>query len=907
MQGILESGIERFWHFQAMRVVVLFRISIFLPLFLIVLFLTPHSAVATDGSKILLLNSYHQRMPWVAEIVRGAVNVLEPEKNDFSLYIENMDSKEYYSKEYFRSFLQTLKVKYSNIELDLILSSDNNAYDFLRENRDYLFPGVPVVFCGVNNFSDEQLDGLSGFTGVVEVFSARETIELALKIQPGLSTVYVLNDYLKTGRLWAKDIEADLADLANEKHLNIIHSENITKKELLNLVGSFGKDTAILLGAYFSDSNQETFQYEEIAKFLSESSSVPVYSLIEFVIDEGLVGGHVISGYYQGYAMAQLGLNVLIGTDPDVLPVQRQGSNKPILNYEQMAKFSLDASDLPLNVTIINQPFSLYDEYKREILVVLGFIIALIVTILTLILNTIRLRRVRVVLGKSEEQFRQLANATWEAVIIHDRGILLQANELFTEMFGYRQDELVNEPFLDHIFSKESAQDAILRVDVDDFSPYQAVGQHRSGSLFPVEVRIRQIYYKGKEVRVAAIRDISERKEMEEQLAQSQKIEAIGTLAGGIAHDFNNILSAIIGYSELILLKAQRDGTGSASQDDVGKILKAGHRAKTLIQQILTFANKSEKTQEPVQVTQIVMEAMNLIRPSTPASIEIRTELHSESFVLGDPSRIHQVVMNLCTNAIKAMQRGDKLTVSLQDVEVNSNEVAKPENCRAGTYVRITVQDTGVGIPEEIRSRIFDPFFSTRKKDEGTGLGLSVVHGIVKETGGFIKVESGEGEGSCFEVYLPVLKNPEGVDVNDERQLLRGVEKIMLIDDEKELIAIGKEALSSLGYSVNGYMNSLEALSEFTTHPDDYDLVITDMTMPKMNGDELLSSLRSVRLDIPIIICTGYAENFSETDAMKIGVDKFLFKPVDIVTLAAAVRDVLDRSEQDNEGISITS
>lgn len=864
---------------------------IFLLTLLLAMVYCHQSIAATSQKRILLLNSYHQRMPWVADIVKGVEDVLQPEKNNYTLYIENMDSKEFHSGNYFDSLVNLLAVKYKDIELDLIFSSDNNAYDFLRENRDEVFPGVPVVFCGVNDFHQSHLAGLDKFTGVAEVFSAEETIKLALLLQPGIQRVYVINDYLKTGRLWAKDISTSLAQLASDKNLTIEHSPNLPVDELLRNVAEFDTNTIVLLGAYFSDSRNQPFRYEQIAELLSDAASVPVYSLVEFVIDEGLMGGHVISGYYQGYSMAQIGLNVLIGTAPQVLPVQMEGSNKAIINFEQLKRFNLDESNLPLNIAIINKPFSFYNHYKTEIFIVLGFIAILLGVILALVMNTIRLRRTRAALRGSEEEFRQLANATWEAVAIHDNGILLQVNELFTEMFGFTATELKGKPFLKYILIQESIDQAEQRFEANDLSLYEAVAKRKDGTLFPIEVRVRSIIYKGVNTRVAAIRDISERKAMEEKLAHSQKMEAIGTLAGGIAHDFNNILSAIIGYSELTLLKQSKD---SNTYSNISKILKAGNRAKALVQQILTFANKSEQTQEPVQIVTIIEEALKLLRPSMPTSIEIRTALESDAYVLGDPNKIHQVIINLGTNAGKAMQTGGLLSISVVDIKLDDKAVSAHPEIDAGHFLKLSVQDTGIGIPEEIQPRIFDPFFTTREKADGTGLGLSVVLGIVQETGGFIDLKSGDGKGSTFDVYLPVLSDPEAVDQKEEGEWFQGTETIMLIDDEADVIEIGQKALATMGYTVKGYTDCQEAVEVFDSNPEAIDLVITDMTMPIMGGDELAARLLKIRPDIPIIVCTGYSESFTEKEAAMMGIKKFLFKPTGIATLTKAVHEVLN-------------
>lgn len=840
---------------------------------------------------ILLLNSYNQEMTWVKDLIQGVKDELQPIKNNLNIHIENMDTKVFFSPQYFDIFQDYLQVKYHQIPFSLILVSDNNGYDFLRRHRDTLFPGVPVSFCGVNDFTQEQLANLSGFTGVDEVLSARETVELALKNHPQTTELFIINDYLKTGRAWAKDIDADLQDLPSKVHIR--HSANLSIGELQHEISNLSSTTLILLGVYFADRDGTSYTYEVTGAQLSKVSNVPIYCLLEFNIGNNIIGGMVISGYYQGQTMAMIGKKILNGTDPDTIPVIHEGSNRYVFDHTQLARFNIDESILPKDSLIINRPFSLYQAYKYQIWIVLFSICALLVTIIGLLVNIKRRKNAEHELLESENRFRQLADATWEAIIVHDRGLFFHGNKPFYALFGYDRSELEGKQILPLVIANEGIEEVTKRIEKSDLTPYQTIARKKNGETFPIEIRIREMEYAGKDVRVAAIRDLTGRQRIERRLAQSQKLEAIGTLAGGIAHDFNNILFAIIGYSDLALLHGNLD---NKTKRYLSEMLKAGNRAKDLVQQILTFARKTGDEKEPVQVSLVVDEVLKLLRASLPTTINIVQHLLSDGKVLSDTTRIHQVLMNLGTNAGKAMKDGGTLTVSLDEIYLDQEFISENLGHTIGPHLKLTVKDTGIGMSTEVLNKIFDPFFTTRSQDEGTGLGLSVVHGIVRDCKGFITVRSQQGHGSTFNVFIPMVDTIVSSQQVIVEKLPRGNEKILLVDDETALVDIMSNLLEKLGYEINGCTSSEEALRIFADNPSQFDLVITDMTMPVMSGDKLVSKLLTIRSDILVILNTGFTDQITEKDALRKGIKRFLMKPVTLSKLAFTIREVLDET-----------
>ena len=395
----------------------------------------------------------------------------------------------------------------------------------------------------------------------------------------------------------------------------------------------------------------------------------------------------------------------------------------------------------------------------------------------------------------------------------------------------------------------------------------------------------------------------AERKQAEEennklqtQLQQAQKMESIGTLAGGIAHDFNNILFPIIGYAEMALEDISED---SSLRNSINEILHGAKRAGDLVKQILTFSRQADQELKPLRVQLVIKEVLKLIRSSLPSTIKINKYINNNcGLVIADPTQIHQVAMNLITNAYHAMEEtGGELEVSLKEVDLDVEDLRDPV-MMPGAYVCLTVADTGPGMDQLVIDRIFDPYFTTKEDGKGTGLGLAVVHGIVKSYKGDIRVYSEPGEGTVFHVYLPEIETQA---VTEEIETItpvqKGTERILLVDDEDQIVRMEKKMLERLGYNVTERTGSIEAFEVFRIAPDRFDLVITDMTMPNMTGVQLSRTLMAIRSDIPIIICSGFSEQISSEKAKAWGISGFVMKPVIMRELAKKIRAVLDQEK----------
>lgn len=511
------------------------------------------------------------------------------------------------------------------------------------------------------------------------------------------------------------------------------------------------------------------------------------------------------------------------------------------------------------------------------------------------ILEADLLQRVDDTIKESEKKFRSITETLPVAVLITDKfgDEIIYANEAAGSLFGLSVEELKTRKTTE--FYNTSNRATI--VEIVDRNGYlknkELEGVNAQGNSWWAELSVKPIEFDGTAALLSIYHDVTKRRMLEMQLRQAQKMEAIGTLAGGIAHDFNNILLAIFGYSELALAKLEK---GSPLRRHLQNILIASERAKNLVYQILAFSRQGEQEFRPIQVKTTVREALKLLRASLPTTIHISNNIQSSSIVMGDPTQIHQVLMNLCTNAGHAMQKyGGELSIELSEVTLDTEFTDIHQDVAPGLYVKLTVSDTGEGIPSEILPRIFEPFFTTKDKSKGSGWGLSVVHGIVKKHGGTVTVESELGKGSTFAVFLPVTEKQPPIPPIVSPTNHIGTEHILFVDDDQTIVTIGEEMLTAKGYRVTSAMGSQKALAIFQSNPEQFDIVITDMTMPHMTGDHLALEMMSLRPNIPVIICSGGDAIIHEKELLAAGIKAIIMKPFNIDSICGSIRKALDQ------------
>jgi PAS domain S-box-containing protein len=510
-------------------------------------------------------------------------------------------------------------------------------------------------------------------------------------------------------------------------------------------------------------------------------------------------------------------------------------------------------------------------------------------------------------LNAVEQRYRALFEESKDCVFVTTPGgKLLDINPAGLELFGFSslEDFGANNSVLSVYNSGIERESFRAEIEKKGYvKDFEITFKSKEGDPFITQVTAtvvkdnqgNTIAYRG------FIRDITDKKRLEMQLVQAQKMEAIGTLAGGIAHDFNNILGVITGYSELVLDDLE---TGSLVEQNARHILTASQRASELVKQILAFSRQSKSERKPVVVSQVVIEALKLLRSSLPSTIEIRRYITApQATIMADATQIHQVMMNLCANSAHAMKKkGGILEVHVSEIFLNQKDVKSLHHIKPGHYVRLTVSDTGHGIPKVVMKRIFDPYFTTKSAGEGTGMGLAMIHGIVKSHGGDITVTSEIDKGASFHVYLPRITEPvspeKHLDSKDTQS--SGGEHILLIDDEISLADVTIQMLTRMGYQVMGKSSPIDAVDTFKQNPDAFDLVLTDLTMPGMTGLQVAREIKKIKPQIPVILCSGFSANAPEEEINEV-VDDFLMKPVVKSQLSKIVRKLLDTGSKKRE------
>lgn len=871
-------------------------------------FLIPRPVKSTtqEPDRVLLISSYHPGFPTFFRQIKGIQSIFSPKNILFD--VEFMDSKRFADSENEQNFLHLLSYKLHHAKpYDVVMTADDNALTFVQKHREELFPNKPVVFFGVNNIAKARVqNNNSDITGVVEAVSMNDTIEMMVGFQPQAKNIVALVDTTPSGQgdlikfKWAR---YDFPELT----FSTLSLGDYSFSEFAAELGKLGDDTAILLLSAYADKDGKRLSFQDSLDLILKNLSQPLFHLWYHGIGQGILGGKVISHEQQGKTAAQIVVRILEGEPVGHIRVDDDSPNKYILDYRILQKFRLDKHKYPPDTLLLHKPVSLFSQYKLRILLVFAFLFFQTAIILFLINTIITKKRAESALRDSEKRYFSLFAENHSVMMLIDpeTGLIVDTNSAACSYYGYPFEKMVGMKASEiNLLSEEEIHAEMEKAQSEKRSYY--IFQHRiaSGDIRDVEVYSGPISLHGRQLLYLIVHDITERIRLETQLRQAQKIEAVGNLAGGIAHDFNNILFAITGYTELVQSNIPAD---SSVQNYLDQIIVAGNRAAGLVQQILTYSRKTKHDLQPVTPHFLIREVLKMLHPSLPATIMIQEEIDEKcGEILADPSCIYQIIMNLCTNGLHAMenQKGT-LTIKLYYKELGAKEVRAKGGVEAGAFVVMSVGDTGCGMDRATVDRIYDPFFTTKGIGQGSGMGLAVVHGIVEDLKGFIEVESMPGGGSVFKIYIPALleKTAETEDLVPGKFRIdipppTGFERILVVDDEPQLVEIQKVMLEQSGYSVTETTDSTEALKLFQEHPDRFDLLITDLTMPGLGGDALSRAVLEVKPDIPIIMCTGHSDIVSERESLSMGIKQFISKPVYKSEFLATVRRVLDGEQR---------
>ena len=850
---------------------------IFITLFICLL--ASVSAAEKEKRNILYLNSYHNGYRWSDKQLDGIRSVLNKSPYKIDLQIEYMDAKKY-NYDTTKQRLYTLyKEKFQDEHFDVIIISDNDALNFMQEFRSRLFPNSPVVFCGINGIETVK-DNHDNMTGIIEDFDLVKTLEIVRTLHPEKKKMIVFGDNSTAGRAIANQITEKLEE--TKFNLEVEFWAGLSLNESRNRIKEVSDDAFLFFIPWYQTVKGKFYTTEEIIEALYAHTSVPLYTAWEFLLGHGVVGGRVISGFQHGRQAAELALKILEGEDANAIPIDLKPAGVYMFDYKVMEKLGINEDLLPEDAEIINSPVLFYELSKELFWTIIISFVLLLSAMVSLLVTMSERRKVERQVSEQLSFLETLMDTIPQLVSWKDTtGKYLGANRSYIDFFN------VSSP--DEMFSK-TAEDLIGDRDYSKWSnerdhevvswnmafrkiKHQLINKDGEPSWLEIN-KVPLLDQTGKIVGVlSTAENITKEHNLEKQLIQSQKMEAIGTLAGGIAHDFNNILTSIINSTELALGDLDPE---SQTAKDLRRVLKAARRGGRVVKQILSFSRPTSEGFKPTDISQIVHEVHSLIEASLPGNITMRVDVEEDMIANSDPTQIHQVLLNLCTNSFHALKgSGGMLKLSVEGMRL-SHEEADKFNISRGEYIRVTISDDGHGIEADIMDKIFDPFFSTKDITEGTGLGLAVVHGIIKGHKGGLKVSSTPGEGTTFEIFLP-RTGEQSVEPNlTLTSPPTGTLSILFVEDDEDQLNSIPRLLKEMGHEVQAVQDPVAALKLAEERRTTFDIMITDYDMPSMTGEELAEALP----DLPVILVSGREDAIAAAGRQS-NIIKVLMKPYD--------------------------
>ena len=870
----------------------------------------------SNRAEILVLHSYSPDYSWTQTEQAGIDSIFSPLASQYKLRIEYMDTNHNPAISKGPLLLALYNDKFSNSNFKAIIVSDNAALDFLEQNRDRLFPGIPVIFCGINGFEPTMIANFKNTTGVAEENNFPGLFETINRLHPKVTSVVIYGmatdpSHQANVALIKKSLKSSTLNLKIDiREFNDIESCISDARKL-------PENNVILMIGSMRTSGGEGINLQRANELMSPEVIVPVYTAWDFGINHGAVGGLVVSGYDQGRLAGEMALRILKGESADQIEVERNVNNVYMFDHKQMVRFGLRIDQLPKNATILNRPESAYRVSKETTIVIAFSFSILSMAVIFLTMNVRRRKRVEAELEASQEKYAKAFRNSADVIGIArlSDGIYIEVSDVFFRIFGFSREEVINErsaatdepnPAEGFILwhSNEARTELFNRFREQGFVKSLEViwctktGEQRIG-LYSAEI----INIGGERCIIYAWHDITDQKqaeihrlELEERLRLAQKMESIGLLAGGIAHDFNNLLTPILGYSEILLAGIQ---AGDSRKRALQQIREASERAAALVKQLLAFSRKQMLELKKVDIGDVVKQFEQILRSTIREDIKINSYLTSDlGIVLADIGQIEQVLMNLAVNAQDAMPNGGILTIETQNVILDESYVAMRPEASTGPHVALIVSDLGTGISKDTLDHIFEPFFTTKESGRGTGLGLATVYGIVKQHGGSISVYSEIGQGTTFKIYLKcvstVLERFKDKNLHTQQVLCRGTETILVVEDNELVRNLACEMLQLTGYNILSADGGESAIQVFEQHKGRVDLLLTDVIMPGINGKEIALRLCSEKPELKVLYMSGYTGNIIGQHGLLKEEVHLIQKPLSLKALSDKIRQVLD-------------
>ncbi len=853
------------------------------------------------ATQVLIINSYHQGFRWTDDIVAAVTATMSAKLNKVEFHIEYMDCKRHRDKHLSEIFFESLFSKYQHMQPDIVITSDDNALDFVKRYHDQLFPRIPVVFCGVNSVKNGLSVNRNYFTGLIETLDMAANIDLIRHLLPQTNEVVIVSDGTPTGigtRQMAKEVEQDHPDMT----FTYLNGEELGTEEMLDRLQQLKMTSAVIAPAWYLDKNGKTFDNKAIYPRIAIASPVPVFSTSSANLGMGIIGGKLNSGSIQGEYAANKALLILSGglTTKD-LQIETTSSNRYMFDDRQLIRFGIVKSRLPAGSIIINRPIPLYERNKTITAIAVTAFLMLLVIIMILLSDIHQRRQMEKILLESEERFRTLHNASFGGIFIHEKGNILDCNQGLSELTGYASEELIGTD--GYKLVAPDWLDVVKRnIASGSEHAYEVEGMRKDGSRYPLYINGRNIPYKRRTARIVEFRDITEQKNaeqeklrLESQLHQSRKMESVGQLAGGVAHDFNNMLSAILGHAELAKMQCSRS---DSVLSHLKGIEKAALRSSDLVKQLLAFARQQTIAPKVLDVNYMSGAMLKMLGRIIGEDIELSWMPGLDLWKIKmDPSQVDQLLVNLCVNARDAIRGVGRITIETKNVTFDEAYCGVNLNFLPGDYMMLAVSDDGCGMSKEIIEHIFEPFFTTKDMGEGTGLGLATVYGIVKQNKGFINVYSEPDSGTTFRIYLPrCLENGSTEVAEFIKDVPKGKgEILLLVEDESLILGVAKVMLEELGYEVLIAAKPQEAIDLVKNDTAGIQLLITDVIMPEMNGRQLAKLIRDIRPEVKCLYTSGYTANVIAHHGVLDEDVCFLPKPFSMHDLAVKVRQALEQ------------